>query len=109
MAETSRRRLVLASASPFRRRMLEAAGLAFEVMAADVDEATIKRDLLPSGATPSSVAQALAPAKAEAVSARLPEALATGADQVLALRPELFNQPPRVSEARQQLLRLRGK
>ena len=46
MAEPSRRRLVLASASPFRRRMLEAAGLTFEVVPADVDEAEIKRDLL---------------------------------------------------------------
>src|SRR5438045_9525188 len=104
MAETSRRRLVLASASPFRRRMLEAAGLAFEVMAADVDEATIKRDLLRSGGTPSSVAQALAAAKAEAVSARLPEALVIGADQVLALGPALFNKPASVSDARDQRL-----
>ncbi len=53
MAEPTRRRLVLASASPFRRRMLEAAGLSFEVAPADVDEAALKRDLLRSGSTPS--------------------------------------------------------
>ena len=37
--------LVLASASPFRRRMLEAAGLSFRVAPADVDEAALKREL----------------------------------------------------------------
>jgi septum formation protein len=109
MAEPGRRPLVLASASPFRRRMLEAAGLSFEVAPADVDEAAIKRDLLRSGSMPSAIAEALAVAKAEAVSARLPEALVVGADQVLALGQELFSKPASTSDAREQLLRLRGK
>lgn len=109
MAEPRRRRLILASASPFRRRMLEAAGLSFEVVATDVDEAAIKRDLLGSGSMPADIAEALAKAKAEAVSARLPEVLVIGADQVLALGQELFSKPANQSEAREQLLRLRGK
>jgi septum formation protein len=109
MAEPARRRLVLASASPFRRRMLEAAGLSFEVAPADVDEAMLKRDLLGSGSTPSTIAAALAAAKAEAVSARLPDALVIGADQVLALGPDLFGKPVGTPAAREQLLRLRGK
>jgi septum formation protein len=109
MAEPARRRLVLASASPFRRRMLEAAGLSFEVAPADVDEAALKRDLLGSGSTPSTIAAALAAAKAEAVSARLPDALVIGADQVLALGPDLFSKPTGTPAAREQLLRLRGK
>lgn len=109
MAEVSRRQLVLASASPFRRRMLEGAGLSFEVVAADVDEAEIKRNLLQSGSTPSGIAQALAAAKAQSVSARLTEALVIGADQVLVLGKELFSKPADAPEARKQLLRLRGK
>ena len=109
MAEPARRRLVLASASPFRRRMLEAAGLSFEVAPADVDEAALKRDLLGSGSTPSTLAAALAAAKAEAVSARLPGALVIGADQMLALGPDLFSKPVGTPAAREQLLRLRGK
>ena len=55
MAEPRRGELVLASASPFRRRMLEAAGLSFRVAPADVDEARIRkrmpRDLGEPGAT----------------------------------------------------------
>lgn len=109
MAEPTRRQLVLASASPFRRRMLEAAGLFFGVTPADVDEAQLKRDLLESGSTPSTIAEALAAAKAEAVSVRLPEAIVIGADQVLALGTELFSKPGSTSEARGQLQRLRGK
>jgi septum formation protein len=109
MAEPARRRLVLASASPFRRRMLEAAGLSFEVAPADVDEAMLKRDLLGSGSTPSTIAAALAAAKADAVSARLPDALVIGADQVLALGQDLFSKPVGTPAAREQLLRLRGK
>ncbi len=109
MADPARRRLVLASASPFRRRMLEAAGLSFEVAPADVDEAMLKRDLLGSGSTPSTIAAALAAAKADAVSARLPDALVIGADQVLALGQDLFSKPVGTPAAREQLLRLRGK
>jgi nucleoside triphosphate pyrophosphatase len=109
MVERSRRQLVLASASPFRRRMLEAAGLSFEVAAADVDESALKRDLLRCGSMPAAIAEALAAAKAESISARLPEALVIGADQVLALGQELFSKPASPSEAREQLLRLRGK
>ena len=109
MAEAARLPLVLASASPFRRRMLEQAGLAFEVHAADADEGAIKHTMLRAGSTPSAIAEALAVAKAEAVSARRPQALTIGADQVLSLDGELFNKPASVAEAREQLLRLRGK
>jgi len=109
MVDPSGPRLVLASASPFRRRMLEAAGLSFAVARADVDEAAVKGDLLGCGADPPGIAQRLAVAKAEAVSARLPDALVIGADQVLACGREIFNKPASVAQAREQLLYLRGK
>ena len=109
MADLSGSRLVLASASPFRRRMLEAAGLGFAVVAPDVDEAAVKSRLLRSGSSLREVAQGLAVAKAEVVSAHLPEALVIGADQVLACGAEMFNKPASVAEAREQLVRLRGK
>ncbi len=111
MAEPPRRELVLASASPSRRRLLEAAGLSFRVVPADIDEAAVKRAL--AGQSPkadaAAVAGSLARAKAEAVSARFPDALVIGADQVLALDDALFDKPGGLAEARTQLLRLRGK
>ena len=72
MPEPALPELVLASTSPFRRRMLEAAGLSFRVVAPEVDEAAIKQRLASEGAAPADIAKALARAKAEAVSARLP-------------------------------------
>jgi len=109
MADLRRPRLVLASASPFRRRMLEAAGLAFAVAPADIDEAAFQDGLLRSGSLPPAIAEALAVRKAEATSTQVPDALVIGADQVLALGAEMFRKPASVAEAREQLLRLRGK
>ena len=109
MVDANASPLVLASASLFRRRMLEAAGLGFTVVVPDVDEAAVKSKLLRSGASIKDIAQGLAVAKAEDVSAHLPDALVIGADQVLACGAEMFNKPASVAEAREQLVRLRGK
>jgi septum formation protein len=98
---------VLASASPFRRRMLTAAGLTIEVAPAELDEAEIRARAL--GSPPAAIAELLARAKAEAVGARLPGRVVIGADQVLALDGELFAKPPDVAAARLQLERLRGR
>jgi septum formation protein len=89
--------------------MLEAAGLAFEVAPADVDEAAVKDGLVRAGSLPPFIAEALAVVKAEATSTQLPDALVIGADQVLALGAQILHKPLSVAEAREQLLRLRGK
>lgn len=111
MAETATRELLLASASPFRRKLLEAAGLSFRVVPASIDEPALKQSLAVKKpkVRPAAVAEALATAKAEAVSARFPEALVIGADQVLALQDELFDKPGDLAAARIQLEALRGK
>jgi septum formation protein len=101
--------LILASASPYRRRMLESAGVAFRVVPADVDEASLKRRLAGKAQPAAAVADALARAKAESVSTRHPDAVVIGADQVLALEGELFDKPGDLAAARAQLERLRGR
>jgi len=98
--------LILASASPFRRRMLEAAGLSFRVLPADVDEVAIRQRLAIADLV--RVAATLAEAKAVAVSERHPEAMVIGADQVLAFDGQLFGKPKDLDEARGQLKALRG-
>ncbi len=107
-------RLVLASASPTRRALLAAAGLEFEVMAADIDEGRIRDELLSKGRSPGEIAQALAAAKAEDVAARLdgkPDdtPLIIGADQILLFEGEIFEKPADLATARKTLERLRGK
>lgn len=103
--------LLLASASPYRRKILEAAGVAFEVVVAGVDEDVLKQELALRSRKPTAteVAQALARAKAAAVSAKDPNAIVIGADQVLALGDELLDKPGTSAAARTQLARLRGR
>jgi septum formation protein len=105
------RPLILASGSPYRRKMLEAAGLAFRVVPADVDEVALKRSLAaqtPKPA-PAAIADALARAKAQSVSVRHAGATVIGADQVLEHAGELLDKPGDLAAARAQLERLRGK
>ena len=105
------RPLILASGSPYRRKMLEAAGLAFRVAPAGVDEAALKRSLASQTPTPApaAIADALARAKAQSVSVRHAGATVIGADQILALGSELLDKPGNLAAARAQLERLRGK
>src|SRR5262245_6600249 len=107
MAEPRRAKLVLASASPFRRRMLEAAGLSFQVVPADVDEAALRQWLATSD--PVRIAETLAQAKATAVSDAQPHALGIGADQVLAFDGRILGKPKDLGEARAHLRGLRGR
>jgi septum formation protein len=112
MASSSERPpLILASGSPYRRKMLEDAGLSFHVSAAGVDEAALKRGLSVKAPrpAPSDIAQALASAKAVAVSGVNPGAAVIGADQILVLGDEMFDKPGNVAAARAQLERLRNK
>jgi septum formation protein len=110
MTEATRvRALVLASASQHRRRLLEAAGLTFEVLSADVDEAAVKKTLTNAGADTAGIAGGLAQEKALKVSARRPEGVIIGADQVLVCEGQLFDKPGGLAAARVQLRRLRGR
>ncbi|MCY0092818.1 Maf-like protein [Hoeflea ulvae] len=100
-------RLVLASASPFRKALLENAGLAFDVESARIDERVIEQTL--DGLTAEDVATVLAEAKAQDVSDRNPGALVIGSDQTLSLGGEIFHKPADMEEARRRLLQLSGR
>lgn len=103
-------RVILASQSRSRRRMLEAAGLSFDAIASTVDEPKLRQSLEASGGdcTPDAIARALAAAKAVEVSCANPDAIVIGGDQVLALGPRIFEKPPDLAAARRHLLELRG-
>ena len=100
--------LILASTSESRRRLLGDAGLSFEIVPPGVDEDEAKRSLAAERAPPQDVAEALAELKAVRVSGRHPAALVIGGDSTLACNGRLFDKPPTVAAARQQLLELRG-
>lgn len=101
--------LVLASASPSRRAMLEAAGLDCVIDPPAVDEDSIKQAMRADGAGPADVAEALAEMKAKQVSRRHPNAMVVGADQMLECGTVWFDKPVDRDHARGHLQALRGK
>lgn len=101
--------LILASTSPFRRAMLENAGIDFTARASSVDERSVEAPLLESGMDAADVALVLATAKAAAVSAEMAHAHIIGCDQTLALDGELLHKPVDMEAARRRLLALSGK
>lgn len=101
--------LILASSSPFRRMLMENAGLRFTAIAADIDERLIEGPLAASGASPEAVALVLAKAKAKHVSERNPNSLVIGSDQTLSLGDRVFHKPADTAEAEKHLQALSGK
>jgi septum formation protein len=95
-------RLILASGSEIRAKMLQNAGLRFDVVPAKVDETAITSSLTEDGAKPRDIADALAEAKARKIAAKQPLAW------VLASKTGLLSKPSTVQEARDQLATLRG-
>jgi septum formation protein len=108
MAATAER-VILASASTARARMLEAAGVAFTIQPAAIDEARIKAAAREAGQTAIACAGALAAEKARAVSQHHPESLVIGADQILVAGSEWFDKPRDLGAARAQLRALCGR
>lgn len=104
-------RLVLASGSAARKALLEAAGLTFDVVPAQIDEAAIRTAILEEtmGAEASDIASVLAAEKARTVSELNPQALVIGADQVLVLGGKVFSKAETMAEAREHLTMLRGR
>lgn len=73
--------LVLASSSPFRRMLMENAGLSFDSRAAEIDERAIEAGL--ENASPDETALTLARAKAIDVARHFPGAIVIGSDQTM--------------------------
>jgi len=93
--------ILLASNSASRRAMLDAAGIAFEALGADIDERALEAEM--DGAEPGEIAQALAAAKAAAVSDRRGDALVLGSDSLVEVAGRRFDKPASREEAAEHL------
>jgi len=100
---THPKKLILASASPRRRELLERLGLRFEVCPAEVEENNHPVN------GPDVMVAANAELKAAALSAARPDALVLGSDTTVALDGEVLNKPFDLAEARAMLRRLSGR
>ena len=96
--------IILASNSASRKAMLEAAGVAFEARAGDVDERALEAEM--EGAEPAEIAQALAAAKATAVEAK---GLVLGSDSLVEVEGRRFDKPATREQAAEHLRFFSGK
>lgn len=95
--------LVLASSSPRRRDLLTAAGIAFDVVPADVDESVLTLE------PPGDHVRRLARLKADTVLARRPEATVLGADTIVVVGSEILGKPADAVDAARMLRALSGR
>lgn len=95
-------KLILASASPRRAKLLSDAGFRFDVEPADINEQDV------STTSPSELAQRLAVQKAEVVAARFPDDVVLAADTIVCLGEQVLGKPANADEARNMLALLSG-
>lgn len=101
-------KIVLASSSDIRGQLLRNAGVSFDVVPARVDEAAFRDAMLASGSSARDIADGLAEIKAQKISAKRPDDLVIGCDQVLNFQGQLISKPDRPDTALEQLRQMRG-
>ena len=99
-------KIILASKSGIRKKILDNSNIDCEVQISNVDEDEIKVSLLNEGADPLTVSKNLAEIKSIKVSSKNPNRLVLGADSVISLNGELINKPKSREEAFNILKRL---
>ena len=102
-------KIILASKSKVRKKILDEHNISNEVRPSNVDEDIIKISLLKEKASPEIISKNLAELKANKVSAADKDNLVLGADSVIDLDGELISKPNSRSEALMILKKLNGK
>ena len=103
------KKIILASKSGVRKKILDQNNIICEVMPANVDEDSIKESMLEEKATPEIISKNLAELKANKVSEKIPDQLVLGADSVIDLEGNLISKPKDRDEALFILQKLNGK
>ena len=102
-------RIILASKSEVRKKILLENGISCRVEPSKVDEDVIKESLLKEGATPEIISKNLAELKANKISNKNPNELVLGADSVIDLDGEIVSKPKSREEALNILKKMSGK
>ena len=97
------RKIILASASPRRKELLEKIGLKFEVEPSNYAEDMHSR------LNPDELARAISLGKARAVASKHKNAIVIAADTFIVFRGKIMGKPNTEAEARKMLMALRGK
>ena len=103
------KKIILASKSGVRKKILDQNGINCEVIPSNIDEDQVKESLLGEKATPQVISKNLAELKANKVSLKKTDELVLGADSVIDLNGELISKPESREEALKILKKLNGK
>ena len=98
----NRNKIILASASPRRKELLEKANVDFEIIVSRADE------IDDPTADPATVATENARLKASAVALENPNRATLGADTVVAFGGKIYGKPKDLNDAKRMLLELQG-
>ena len=98
-----KRKIVLASGSPRRKRIMEQVGLEFEIRESNFDEESV------SIADPIELAKFLALKKAQAVASLYDDAIVIGADSIVIFNGQAIGKPKDAADAKRILLALSGR
>ena len=102
-------KVILASESSTRKKLLKKTGVKFLSRKHSVAENRLKTELMVAKKTNRQIALALATAKANSISKSFPKDLIIGSDQILVCEKKIFNKPRNRKEAFNQLSLLTGK
>ena len=101
-------KIILASKSGVRKKILQDNNFDCCVVPSNVDEDQVKDSLLAAGANPMLISKNLAELKSIKVSNKNPDQMVLGADSVISLNNELINKPKSREEALKILTKLNG-
>jgi septum formation protein len=102
-------KIILASKSEVRRKILIKHGINCQVEPSNVDEEPVKKSLQKEGATPEIISKSLAELKANKVSIKIKDEIVLGADSVIDLEGNIISKPKDRNEALEILKKLNGK
>tara|TARA_B100000780_G_scaffold133157_1_gene93376 strand:+ start:959 stop:1546 length:588 start_codon:yes stop_codon:yes gene_type:complete len=102
-------KIILASKSGVRKKILEENQIKCIVVPSNVDEDGVKESLLKENATPEIISKNLAELKANKISQKRPNEIVLGADSVIDLNGKIISKPTDREEALQTLKDLNGK
>ena len=102
-------KLILASNSKVRKKILDENEIECKVFPSNIDEESVKKSLLRENASPEMISKNLAELKANKISLKLNDQIVLGADSVIDINKELISKPKDREEAFKILKKLNGK
>ena len=102
-------KIILASNSKVRKKILDENQIECKVFPSNIDEESVKKSLLKENASPEMISKNLAELKANKISLKLNDQIVLGADSVIDINKELISKPKDREEAFKILKKLNGK